>query len=277
MLVRDIFKAFFSRNFLIMSKLDGKIILITGASKGIGLGCAISVLRHGGKVAVVARAAAQAQSSIEAAGLSFEKNALAIDCDVRDSEGLEAAFGRTVDHFGQLDGLINNAGWHPPPVLTEDTSLENFEELLRLNLTSTFLCCKYAIPHLKKTQGAIVNMSSAVALFGQTMAPAYVASKAGQIGLTRALALDLAPFNVRVNAVCPAGVLTPLLHEWASGEPDPAAAIKAVDSWHALGRMATVEEIGEVCAFLLSSEASFFTGQAISPDGGASLGYGVKS
>src|SRR6185312_12847990 len=96
-----------------------------------------------------------------------------------------------------------------------------FEALVTLNLTSTFLVCKYAVPHLRKTRGAIVNMSSAVALIGQGAAPAYVATKAGQLGLTRALALDLASNGIRVNAVCPSGVKTPLMEEWASAQLNP--------------------------------------------------------
>ncbi len=116
-------------------------------------------------------------------------------------------------------------------------------------------------------------MSSEVGLIGQAAAPSYVSSKAGQVGLTKALAVDLAPEGVRVNAVCPAGVMTPLMREWADTQYDPAAALKMVDGWHPIGRMATIEEIGEVCAFLASEEAAFITGQVICPDGGAMLGY----
>ena len=180
---------------------------------------------------------------------------------------------RAVQRFGRLDCMVNNAGWHPPALTIEQTSVEDFENLLRLNLTSTFMGCKFAVPHLRKTRGTIINMSSEVALIGQAAAPSYVATKAGQIGLTRALALDLAPDGIRVNAVCPAGVMTPLMQEWANTQYDPQAALKMVDSWHPLGRMATIDEIGEVCAFLASSEAAFITGQTICPDGGAPLGY----
>ena len=119
-------------------------------------------------------------------------------------------------------------------------------------------------------------MSSEVAVIGQSSAASYVATKAGQLGLTRALAIDLAPAGVRVNAVCPAGVMTPLMREWASTEYDPDTALENVDHMHALGRMATIEEMGEVCAFLASDEASFMTGQTVCPDGGAALGYGNK-
>jgi L-fucose dehydrogenase len=256
-----------------MSKLTEKVVLVTGASKGIGLGCALVCLRHGARVALVARDPQVAEGDVAAAGFSFTKDVLAVAADVRDAKAVELAVTSTVERFGRIDGLINNAGWHPPPMSIDDTSLEDFEALLKLNLTSTFLGCKYAVPHLRKTRGSIVNMSSEVALIGQGAAPAYVTTKAGQIGLTRALALDMAADGVRVNAVCPAGVMTPLMQEWARTQYDPAAALKQVDSWHPLGRMATAEEIGEVCAFLLSAEADFITGQAICPDGGAALGY----
>jgi len=256
-----------------MPKLTDKVILVTGASKGIGLGCALMCLKHGAKVALLARDPQVAKPEINAAGFAFAKEVLALSVDVRDASAMEAAVANIVAHYGRLDGVINNAGWHPPPTTIDKTSLEDFEALIKLNLTSTFLGCKYAVPHLRKTRGAIVNMSSEVALIGQGEAPAYVTTKAGQIGLTRALALDLAPEGVRVNAVCPAGVMTPLMKEWAATQYDPNTALKTVDSQHPLGRMATIEEIGEVCAFLLSAEAAFITGQAICPDGGAALGY----
>jgi len=256
-----------------MPKLDNHIILITGASKGIGLGCALTCLRYGAKIVCVARDPGVAEADVVAGGFSFGTDVFPLSADVRDPLALEDIVGKTIEHFGRLDGVINNAGWHPPAVTIEDTTLEDFEGLIRLNLTSTFLICKYAMPYLRKTRGAIVNMSSEVALIGQASAPAYVTTKAGQIGLTRALALDMAPSGVRLNAVCPAGVMTPLMEEWAATQYDPPAALKLVDSWHPLGRMATIDEIGEVCAFLLSKESSFITGQVICPDGGAALGY----
>lgn len=253
-------------------KLEGKVIYITGASKGIGLGCAKVCLRYGAKVTITARDAKAPTDELKAEGFDLS-SILFLDCDVRDAVQMEKTIQQTVEHFGHLDGVINNAGWHPPAQSIEDTSLQDFEDLVRLNLTSTFLGCKYAVPHLKKTKGSIINMSSRVGLMGQADAPAYVTTKSAQVGLTKALALDLAKDGVRVNAVCPAGVMTPLIEEWAQSLDDPAAAMKMVDELHPLGRMATIEEMGEVCAFLLSSEASFITGQAICPDGGAGLGY----
>jgi L-fucose dehydrogenase len=253
-------------------KLADKVAIITGASKGIGLGCARVFARHGCKVVLAARGKEAGQAA-ETELVKDGHSALFVSCDVTSESEMASLFEGTVSRFGRLDCIVNNAGWHPPAMTIDQTSLEDFEKLLRLNLTSTFLGCKFAVPHLRRTRGCIINMSSEVALIGQAAAPSYVATKAGQIGLTRALALDLAPEGIRVNAVCPAGVMTPLMQEWANTQYDPQAALKMVDSWHPLGRMATIEEMGEVCAFLASEEASFITGQVVCPDGGAALGY----
>lgn len=253
-------------------KLSEKVAIITGGSKGIGLGCARVFGKYGARVVLAARGA-EAGRAAEAELAAEGTTALFVATDVTSESDMQSLFETTLARFGRLDCIVNNAGWHPPAMTIDETSVEAFDDLLRLNLTSTFMGCKLAVPHLRSTRGSIINMSSEVGLIGQAAAPAYVSTKAGQVGLTKALALDLATDGVRVNAVCPAGVMTPLMQEWADTEYDPQAALKMVDSWHPLGRMATSEEIGEVCAFLASNEAAFITGQAICPDGGAALGY----
>ena len=253
-------------------KLDGKVAVITGGSKGIGLGCARVFGRHGCSVVIASRgteAGKAAQRELAEAGYK----ALFVATDVTSQGDMESLLEKTVTEFGRLDCVVNNAGWHPPTMTIDETSVDDFENLLRLNLTSTFMGCKFAVPHLRETRGNIINMSSEVGIIGQAAAPSYVSTKAGQIGLTRTLALDLAAEGVRVNAVCPAGVMTPLMEEWANSQYDPKAALAMVDSWHPMGRMATIDEIGEVCAFLASDEAAFMTGQVLCPDGGAALGY----
>ncbi len=253
-------------------KLHDKVAVITGGSKGIGFGCARVFGKHGCRVVFGARgveAGRAAEKELAEAGCT----ALFVPTDVAQPSDLQRLIDTAVGRFGRLDCMVNNAGWHPPAETIDQASVEDFEQLLRLNLTSTFVGCKLAVPHLRKTRGSIINMSSEAGIIGQGEAPRYAATKAGQIGLTRALALDLAADGVRVNAVCPAGVLTPLLEAWASSQFDPKQAMEMVNRAHPLGRPATIDEIGEVCAFLASDEASFITGQAICPDGGAGLGY----
>lgn len=253
-------------------KLERKVAIITGASRGIGLACAKVFGKYGCSVTIASNNEEEGKTAaceLESLGVSVHF----LCCDVRDEQDIRLLVDQTVARFGRLDCMVNNAGWHPPAMTIDQISVEDFESLLKLNLTSSFMGCKFTAAELRKTRGSIVNISSEVALIGQAAAVSYVASKAGQIGLTKALALDLAPEGVRVNAVCAAGVMTPLMQEWADTQYDPQGALAVVDSWHPMGRMATAEEIGEVCAFLASAEASFVTGQVICPDGGAMLGY----
>ena len=172
-------------------KLADKVAIITGGSKGIGLGCARVFGKHGAKVVIAARGE-QAGKAAEGDLREVNIDALFVACDVSDETRMRALIDRTIEHFGQIDCIVNNAGWHPPALTIDQIDVEDFEKLLRLNLTSTFMGCKFSLPHLLETKGSIINMTSAVALIGQTAAASYVATKGGQIGLTRALAADLA-------------------------------------------------------------------------------------
>jgi len=252
--------------------LKDRVILITGGSMGIGFGCAKVMGTKGGKVVFCspdATGGEPAQQSLRDQGI----DATWVRCDVRVESDVRELVASAVNLHGRLDCIVNNAGWHPPAVDIEAISTDDFESLIRLNLTSTFWGCKFATPHLKATRGSIINIGSLVGELGQAQAVSYVTTKAGQIGLTKALAIDLAPHGVRVNAVCPAGVRTPMMEAWAATLGDPASALSREDANHALGRMATIEEVGAVCAFLASDDACFVTGQILRPDGGASLGY----
>lgn len=254
-------------------RFAGRVVIITGGSQGIGAGCARVFCAEGGAVVICARGEQEGQRLAEELTAQGPGTCTFLRADVTRPEEIRGVIEETVRRFGRLDCLINNAGWHPPATAIADIAIEDFEGLLRLNLTSTFAGSKYALPHLERTRGSIVNMASMVGLLGQAQAVAYCATKAGQIGLTKALAVDCAPTGVRVNAVCPAGVDTPLLHEWAATLDDPEDGLRRVDEMHRLGRMARPEEIGRVCLFLATEDSSFVTGQAIPVEGGASLDY----
>jgi NAD(P)-dependent dehydrogenase (short-subunit alcohol dehydrogenase family) len=183
------------------------------------------------------------------------------------------AIQRTVDRFGQLDCLINNAGIHPPDTPLTGMPPEQVVDVLRINFLSTYTACYYALEHLKKTKGTIVNISSMTAVLGQRNSTAYAASKGAQLSFTKSLALECADFGIRVNAILPSNVDTPLMRAWAATLPDPDAALERIAALQPLGRMADVEEIGRVCLFLATSDSSFITGQGLHVDGGASLDY----
>jgi len=253
-----------------------KVVLITGGSKGIGEGCARIFSLSGAKVVICARGKEAGESLSRELTSKGPGECHFQQCDVAKPEDIEKIIDNTVKHFGRLDCLINNAGWHPPEHPIDEFSIEDFKNLLQLNLVSVFAACKYAIPHLRKTRGNIINMSSLVGKIGQEYASTYVATKAGIIGLTKALAIDEARHGVRVNAVLPAVVVTPLYNEARDRANNPKEFVDLTSSWHWLGRCATIEEVGRVCLFLASDSASFLTGIELLVSGGAELGYGKK-
>jgi NAD(P)-dependent dehydrogenase (short-subunit alcohol dehydrogenase family) len=254
-------------------RFHDRVVIVTGGSKGIGAGCAEVFCAEGAKVAILDIDEKSGRALSESLTCRGPGTATYLDCDVRDPNCIQAAIVATVQRFGQLDCIINNAGIHPPATKIEDVSIEEMESILRVNYISTFAGAKYAVPYLRQTRGTILIISSMTAVLGQTHSAAYAASKAAQLGLTKALALELAEFGIRVNAVLPSNVDTPLMRAWAATLADPASALASIAALQVLGRMARPEEIGRVCLFLATEDASFITGQGIHVDGGASLDY----
>lgn len=256
-------------------RFAGKSVIVTGGGKGIGAGCARVFMEEGGQVAILDRdrAAAELLARELNASKSDPARAIALVCDVSRPEEFSAAIDRAVAEFGRLDCLINNAGIHPPATTIDDTSVELVESVFRINFLSTFVGCKAAVRYLRATKGTIVNISSMTAVLGQDRSSAYSASKAAQVGLTKALAIELGPQGVRVNAILPSNVDTPLMREWAATLDNPAQALQRVAALQVFGRMASPEEIGRVALFLATDDSSFLTGQAIEAEGGASLDY----
>jgi NAD(P)-dependent dehydrogenase (short-subunit alcohol dehydrogenase family) len=179
---------------------------------------------------------------------------------------------KTVAKFSRIDALVNNAGYHISKNV-EDTTLAEWEYIQNTNLKSVFLCTKHAIPHLIKTRGAVVNMTSMVGVVGQSNAAAYSSTKGGIIALTKNLALDYARYGVTVNCIAPGWIETPLVDDWFSQQTDEKAAREYIYSVHPLGRIGTSEEVGELALFLASDKAKFITGVVVPIDGGVTLGY----
>lgn len=254
-------------------RFQNRVVVVTGGAKGIGEGCARVFCREGGHVAIFdvdSHTGEQLAADLAAAGPG---SACFVRCDVTNAPQFRAAVEEVVARFDRLDCLINNAGVHPPATPIEETHIDDVERLMRVNFLSTFMGCQFALPHLRKTRGSIVNMSSMTAVLGQHLSTAYCATKAAQVGLTKALAIEAGEFGVRVNAILPSNVDTPLMREWAATLEDPLSALDRVAKLQVFGRMATPEEIGRIALFLATDDASFVTGQAIEAEGGASLDY----
>jgi NAD(P)-dependent dehydrogenase (short-subunit alcohol dehydrogenase family) len=228
---------------------------------------------EGGLVAILARGREAGESLAAELTKTGPGRAVYIPCDVAVPEQLKSAIDETAKAFGRIDCLINNAGWHPPATTIDDTRLEDLESLIRMNFISTFAGCQFALPYLRKTRGTIINMSSMVALLGQEHSTAYCSTKGAQLSLTKSLAVELGREGIRVNAILPGNVDTPLMRDWAATLPDPASALARVAALQVFGRMATGEEIGRIALFLATDDSSFLTGQAIEAEGGASLDY----
>ncbi|HEX6184680.1 MAG TPA: SDR family oxidoreductase [Pyrinomonadaceae bacterium] len=257
-----------------------KVVIVTGGSSGIGKGCAYEFVRAGAKVVVCCNNEEEGSAAArDLQNLAREQGAgeaSFVYCDVREAEDLRRLIETTVSRYGRLDCLVNNAGWHPPHRPIDDFSVEDFRALLELNLVSVFTACKLALPHLRRTRGNIINMSSLVAQIGQYRATTYVATKGALTAFTKALAIDEAAGGVRVNSISPGNVFTPLWQQAVEDAADPVSRLAEGEAAQALGRMGTAEEVGRLCLFI-AAEATFTTGVDHIISGGAELGYGNKN
>lgn len=249
--------------------LENKVVFLTGAASGIGRECAVAYAREGAKVIVADIDTQGAEESAHALG----PESISIFCDVADGASVESAVTAAASHFGRIDAVHNNAGIANPSKTLDETCEQEWDRLLTVNVKSVFWTTRSALPALKRTRGAILNTASMVGLIGQSMHAAYTATKGAMITLTKSMALDYAPFGIRVNAVCPAGVWTPMLERWASEQPDPHAIQTYLDRIHPLGFCPHGDVIAGAAVFLLSEQARFVTGCILPVSGGAELGY----
>lgn len=254
-----------------------KVTIVTGGTKGIGEGCARVFCEAGARVVICARG--REAGEVLAAELTAKGpgECRFQPCDVSKPEEIQRVINHTVEIHGRLDCLINNAGWHPPLHTIDDFSVDDFIDLLHLNLVSYFAGCKFALPHLRKTQGSIVNVGSIAGKNGDLNSVTYCASKGGISALTKALAIDEARHGVRVNAVIPGNIVTALRREAEARAEDPQALNDFLESQQWAGRSGTIEEVGHACLFLASDASSFITGVDLIVSGGLELGPGRKA
>jgi NAD(P)-dependent dehydrogenase (short-subunit alcohol dehydrogenase family) len=245
--------------------LKGKVALVTGGGSGIGRASALAFAREGAKVVVadvVVEGGEETVGMIKKAG----GEALFVKADVSKAAEVEAMVNKAVETYGRLDCAYNNAGIEGAVAQTVECSEENWDRTLNINLKGVWLCLKYEIPQmLKQGGGAIVNTASVAGLVGFAGLPAYVASKHGVAGLTKTAALEYAKSGIRVNAVCPGAIRTPMTERLFRAQPQMAESATAMEP---VGRMGTPEEIAEAVAWLCSDAASFVTGHAMAVDGG---------
>ncbi|NVM62712.1 NAD(P)-dependent dehydrogenase (short-subunit alcohol dehydrogenase family) [Mucilaginibacter sp. SG538B] len=252
-----------------MNQLLNKVIFITGGASGIGLACAEAYIREGATIFIMDINERALYKALD----HFGGNNEGIAGDVSKAADVKAAFDAIRKHYGRLDAIHNNAAIAHPSKPVDETEEDEWDVLMNINLKSLYWTTKYGIDLLKVSKGCILNTSSMAGDIGQSLHAAYTATKGGINALTKSMALDYARYGIRVNAVSPAGVWTPLLKQWAAEQPDPGSIEKYLNEIHALGYCPEGDVVADAAVFLLSDAARFVTGCIMPVSGGAELGY----
>jgi NAD(P)-dependent dehydrogenase (short-subunit alcohol dehydrogenase family) len=254
-----------------VTRLTGKIAFITGAGSGIGRACAELFAQQGAKVILAGRRAEPLNSAVTKINNSGGE-AVAVSCDVTDNAQVSAALKAAADKFGSLTTIVNNAGVIVPGN-AEQTTDANWDMMININLKGTFLVSRGALKFLRQANGgSIINIGSIYGVVGSKQRVAYAASKGGVTMLTRAMALDHAHENIRVNCICPSLVETEIAKQLFANAPNPEEARRQRVSLIPMGRAGTPQEIAHLAAYLASDESAWVTGAALPIDGGQAAG-----
>jgi len=248
-----------------MKRLEGKIALVTGGSSGIGQATASAFAREGAKVVI---ADVQVEGSTKTLQMikKVGSEGIFVKTDVSQAGEVESLIKKVVESYGRLDCAFNNAGIETERSFTADCSEAVWDRVINTNLKGVWLCLKYEIRQMiTQGGGVIVNTASTMGLVGFPGSPAYIASKHGIMGLTKAAALEYAKDGIRINAVCPTVTMTPMIERAMTSSPD---AFEILRSMHPMGRFAKVEDIAEAVVWLCSDATSYITGQPVVVDGG---------
>ena len=256
-------------------KLKDRVAVITGAGSGIGRASALEFAREGARVVVADINTAGAEETVKQI-TALGGHALAVTTDVADPASVEDLVQATLQAYAQVHVVFSNAAIQVSKTV-EDTTVEEWNREMAVNVGGIFLCAKFFLPHLRRTKGCIINMASVNGFFVEPLCAGYCATKGAIIALTKALAIDHGKEGIRVNCICPGYIDTGLAWGYFEAQPDPAAARAAAGKLHALWRIGKPEEVGRLAVFLASDDASFMTGSAVVVDGGFGSGLPPQS
>jgi NAD(P)-dependent dehydrogenase (short-subunit alcohol dehydrogenase family) len=247
-------------------RLEGKVAIVTGAGRGIGHAIARRFAREGAVVVAAQRSTADGDlvvSEIKSAG----GKAMSIVADVRNENSVEGMVSASLAAYGRLDILCNNAGVGLIRSVI-DTSADEYDAVMDANVRGVFLCMRFGIPAMLVNGGSVINIASVASFVGFPRDAAYCTSKGAVLMLTKQAALDFAPRGVRVNAICPGFIQTPMLDQYCKSQPNPATAMEEVIALHPMRRLGTPDDVASAAVYFASAESAWVTGAALAVDGG---------